>query len=54
MNFLRKLDIYIYKKWQETSRVIFKLCKIDVTNTDIDWLNMHNDMIDNKKGGSNE
>lgn len=46
MNFLRKLDFYIYKKWQETSREIFRLFKIDVKETDIDWLNMHNNMVD--------
>ena len=44
----KKLDSYLDKKWKEVCSVLFYLAGTKVEK-DIDWLNMHNNMIEEKK-----
>jgi len=48
-NLLRRLDHFLDRKWRETCEVLFYLADKKVEEDDIDWLNMHNDMVNNKK-----
>jgi len=48
-NLLRRLDHFLDRKWRETCAVLFYLADKKVEEDDIDWLNMHNDMVSNKK-----
>ena len=48
-NLLRKLDHFLERKWRENREVLFYLADKKVEEDDIDWLNMHNDMVNNKK-----
>lgn len=45
---LKKLDSFLDRKWKETCSVIFCLAGVKVEE-DIDWLNMHNNMIEENK-----
>ena len=45
--FFKKLDMYLDRKWKETCSVIFHLAGNKVKK-DIDWLNMHNNMVEDK------
>ncbi len=42
-----RLDKFIDRKWRETCSVLFYLAGIKVEE-DIDWLNMHNNMVEDK------
>jgi hypothetical protein len=53
MNFLKKIDKFIDKQWRQTCSAIFYLFNCRKNEVDIDWLNMHNNMIQ-KKGDKNE
>lgn len=46
---LLKLDSFLDRKWRETSAVLFYLADKKVNEEDIDWINMHNNMIEDKK-----
>jgi len=46
---LKKLDNFLDRKWRETCAVIFYLADKKVQEEDIDWINMHNNMIQEKK-----
>lgn len=48
-NLLRRLDHFLERKWRETCEVLFYLADKKVEEDDIDWLNMHNDMVNSKK-----
>ena len=47
-NLLRKLDHFLERKWRETCAVLFYLADKKVEEDDIDWLNMHNDIMEDK------
>ena len=42
--FLR-LDSFLDRKWRETCAVLFYLADKKIVEEDIDWINMHNNMI---------
>lgn len=44
-----RLDKYLERKWRETSAVLLYLADKKVVEEDIDWLNMQNNMIEEKK-----
>ena len=44
-----RLDRFLDRKWRETSAVLFYLADKKVNEEDIDWINMHNNMIEDKK-----
>ena len=46
---LVRLDNFLERKWRETSAVLFYLADKKVNEEDIDWINMHNNMIEDKK-----
>lgn len=46
--FLR-LDKFLDRKWRETCAVLFYLTDKKIVEEDIDWINMHNNMIEDKK-----
>ena len=47
--FFQALDKYLDKSWREFSAFIYHIADKRVEEVDIDWLNMHNDMVNNKK-----
>lgn len=47
--FFKKLDNYIDIMWRNTYSSILYFFDNRKDEVDIDWLNMHNDMIQNKK-----
>jgi len=49
MKLLRRLDNLIDRMWRRTCDTIFYYFDSKVVEEDIDWLNMHNNIIDNKK-----
>ena len=51
--FFIKLDRFIYKHWSRTARSIMRLCGIKIEQ-DIDWLNMHNNMMEDRKDVSRD
>ncbi len=46
---LKKLDNYIDKMWRKTCATIFYYFDSKVVEEDIDWLNMQNNMVQDKK-----
>ena len=46
---LRKLDATLDRKWRETCAIIFYYFDSRKDEVDIDWLNMHNDIMEDKK-----
>lgn len=46
---LRKLDSFLDRKWRETCAVLFYLADKKIVEEDIDWLNMQNNIIEDKK-----
>ena len=44
-----RLDKYLEWKWRETSAVLLYLADKKVVEEDIDWINMHNNMVEDKK-----
>lgn len=46
---LKKLDNFLDRKWRETSAVLFYLADKKIVEEDIDWINMHNNMVEEKK-----
>jgi len=46
---LKKLDNYIDKMWRKTCATIFYYFDNKLEEEDIDWINMHNNMIEDKK-----
>jgi len=51
--FFIKLDRFIYKHWSRTARSIMRLFGMKVEQ-DIDWLNMHNNMMEDGKNVSRD
>jgi hypothetical protein len=47
--FFKKLDRFLDRKWREVSSFLYYLADKKVEEEDIDWLNMHNNMIKDKK-----
>ena len=46
---LKKLDNFLDRKWRETCSVLFYLADKKIVEEDIDWINMHNNMVEDKK-----
>ncbi len=46
---LKKLDNYIDKMWRKTCATIFYYFDNKLEEEDIDWLNMQNDIMKEKK-----
>ena len=46
---IKNIDNFLERKWRETSAVLFYLADKKVNEEDIDWINMHNNMIEDKK-----
>jgi hypothetical protein len=53
MKFFKTLDLFFEKQWRITNEAIVYLFNIK-QDEDIDWLNMHNNMVDNKIVNSKE
>lgn len=49
MKLLRKLDNFIDRLWRRTCATIFYYFDNKVEEEDIDWLNMQNNIIEDKK-----
>jgi hypothetical protein len=49
MNFLKAIDRFLDRKWRECSSFLYYLADKKVEEEDIDWLNMHNNMMEDKK-----
>jgi len=49
MNFLKAIDRFLDRKWREFSSFLYYLANKKVEEEDIDWLNMHNNMMEDKK-----
>ncbi len=47
MKFLKTLDLFFDKQWRITHETIVHLFNIK-QEEDIDWLNMHNNMVEDK------
>ncbi len=47
--FLKKLDNFIDTMWRRTCATIFYYFDSKVKEEDIDWLNMQNNIIEDKK-----
>lgn len=45
---LKKLDNFLDRKWRETCAVLFYLADKKIVEEDIDWINMHNNMMEDK------
>ena len=54
MNFFKKLDRFLDRKWREFSSYLYYLADKKVEEEDIDWLNMHNNMMEDKKNVSRD
>lgn len=48
LNLLRKLDRFLDRHWRSTHDKIVALFDRRKDPVDIDWLNMHNDMVNRK------
>lgn len=48
MKFFKSLDRFLDRKWKEISSVLFYLAGTKVEE-DVDWLNMHNNMVDDEQ-----
>ena len=46
--FLKKLDMYLDRKWKETCAVLFYLAG-NKAEKDIDWINMQKNINEDKK-----
>ena len=47
-NLLRRLDHFLDRNWRKFAEFLNRLVMEDPLE-DIDWLNMHNDMVNSKK-----
>jgi hypothetical protein len=45
---LKRLDSFLERKWRETSAFLLYLADKKVEEEDIDWLNMQNNMVQEK------
>ena len=45
---LKRLDSFLDRKWREVCAVIFYMLDKKVVEEDIDWLNMQNNMVQDK------
>jgi hypothetical protein len=49
MNFFKKIDRFIDRRFREFASFLYYLADKKVEEEDIDWLNMHNNMMEDKK-----
>ncbi len=45
---IKKIDNFLDRKWKEVCSVLFYLAGTKVED-DVDWLNMHNNMVDDEQ-----